>query len=856
MAAPANQLPNRTAAIAGPGAPRTAAAGDAKLVIPAPFVIRTDVAAPMGVQRAPRGDARAARNRRRHAWPERCSSSRAMGNVRGRTAAVLAALWLCSVAACDRTDRCPDTGCETLDGDAGVDGPGGGGGGPVIECHIGGEPIGAPVRSPGARIEVPCGGDLQAALYAAARGDTIVLEAQSTCPQGYRSSGAGGEGFNLTNESPGTDYITITTSEAAALPAGRLRSTDDSKLALVQIYKSPVGFYLRRGSHHYRLQGLKITNWEDTGADPGYAYFLQSFIDTEAGSLETSPHHLIVDHCWIQPIEETTNPTSVQRSAARAIAFNGVSFVLQHSLVKGFGGRYRYGTATNELIDSAAFLGLIWGDWHFVDNHLEAFFNTFAFGGGGFSPRPENTGEVLATPAPTLTSATLSSVANLEVGDAITFPQPQIETATIAGSIGAGGDVAVTVTARGIAGGAPRTLLVAVAAGDDAPTVAAKLRAALAANTEIAAFATVTGDGANVVLVSRWLTANDPEFNVEIAGTTASGLAASPVSADTHPGGENANGFVETIDPSSGAITFSTTYQYRPSDAYATPMPPVSGTVAAWRGHQLECVEITRNTIFKDPKFKIPGYGGPKGYFEIKNANNLVIDGNVWAGYPTGLAFLNGNQNSSGPWATISNVRITNNVMLDFTDVLSVAGYAGSPEDRQTSRSTDWTIANNLFLGGSVPVEIGQYKLGQFDGVTNFSFVHNTMLGNRVALVTSNRPNPGFVMRDNVMHNGEYGMGCGSPSGNLLENCWPAIQFTGNVVIDNRSDRTGDPGHPYPSGNRYPDSTDEVGFAGSLDGSTIASYTLGAASAFRATATDGKDPGIDLAALLAAQAMP
>jgi hypothetical protein len=113
----------------------------------------------------------------------------------------------------------------------------------------------------------------------------------------------------------------------------------------------------------------------------------------------------------------------------------------------------------------------------------------------------------------------------------------QVETATVAGTIGAGGagNVTVIVTAAGMTN-SPKTIPVAVANNDTAAQVAGKIRTALAADTDVAAFFTVGGSTTAVILTSKVAAANDATMNIDIDNGTSSGLTTAHTSANTTPG--------------------------------------------------------------------------------------------------------------------------------------------------------------------------------------------------------------------------------------------------------------------------------------------------------------------------------
>lgn len=107
-----------------------------------------------------------------------------------------------------------------------------------------------------------------------------------------------------------------------------------------------------------------------------------------------------------------------------------------------------------------------------------------------------------------------------------------IATATVAGTIGAGGvgNASVVVTAAGMTN-SPKTIAVAVANNDTASQVAGKIRTALAADTDVNGFFVVSGATTQVILTARTGTAAiDATLNVSVDNGTCSGLTAAPTS--------------------------------------------------------------------------------------------------------------------------------------------------------------------------------------------------------------------------------------------------------------------------------------------------------------------------------------
>jgi hypothetical protein len=111
----------------------------------------------------------------------------------------------------------------------------------------------------------------------------------------------------------------------------------------------------------------------------------------------------------------------------------------------------------------------------------------------------------------------------------------QVETATVVGTITTAGNASVIVTAAGMTG-SPITVPVAVAEDDDADAIATKIRAALNANAVIAAFFTIGGTGADVVLTRTKSAANDATMNIALADDTSDGITEDATSANTTAG--------------------------------------------------------------------------------------------------------------------------------------------------------------------------------------------------------------------------------------------------------------------------------------------------------------------------------
>ena len=136
----------------------------------------------------------------------------------------------------------------------------------------------------------------------------------------------------------------------------------------------------------------------------------------------------------------------------------------------------------------------------------------------------------------------------------------QVETATAAGTIGTAGNAEVIFTAADVTG-SPVTLSVADAASDTASDWAEKVRTALAANTAISEFYTISGAGTSIVATHKGSVqytiqgtstpvypANDATLNISLDNDTCTGITTAATSADTTAGVASSGVYVPALD--------------------------------------------------------------------------------------------------------------------------------------------------------------------------------------------------------------------------------------------------------------------------------------------------------------------
>jgi hypothetical protein len=117
------------------------------------------------------------------------------------------------------------------------------------------------------------------------------------------------------------------------------------------------------------------------------------------------------------------------------------------------------------------------------------------------------------------------------IGWAYRVGQTEAITAVVPANITSGGNARCVVTAAGLSG-SPVTVTFAVALNDTAAQVAGKARVALAANAAVAAFFTVGGEGAEIIITAKTIAANDATMNFTLEDVTSAGITEDVASTD------------------------------------------------------------------------------------------------------------------------------------------------------------------------------------------------------------------------------------------------------------------------------------------------------------------------------------
>ncbi len=253
------------------------------------------------------------------------------------------------------------------------------------------------------------------------------------------------------------------------------------------------------------------------------------------------------------------------------------------------------------------------------------------------------------------------------------------------------------------------------------------------------------------------------------------------------------------------------------------------------------------------------GSWGVKNAFELKNAQRVTIDHNVfensWTQAQTGYLVLFTGLNDGGQctWCTVKDVTFTNNVVRHGNGGMQLSGHLSYTIPQNIGpASTNIVIRNNLFYdineawGGGSP--LGTWILIGND-INNVTIEHNTVdqvnSGKPSIIVSADRPMNGVVIRNNFFNRGRYGLFAGGNYGegsSTWNGMFQNSVFQKNVIID-------EIGAPP----AYPSTTEFISintFRAQLRNPANGDYSLLPSSRFKGAATDGGDIGVNMNTLV------
>ena len=230
-----------------------------------------------------------------------------------------------------------------------------------------------------------------------------------------------------------------------------------------------------------------------------------------------------------------------------------------------------------------------------------------------------------------------------------------------------------------------------------------------------------------------------------------------------------------------------------------------------------------------------------KNLFELKNAKNVVVDGNVfennWVDAQSGvpILFTVRNQDCSAPWSTIQNVRFTNNTVknatgggVNFLGVDNDSLFATSDSCKAKTNPQPGSVrGDGVLLQNNLFIKIGSNFI-TLNGFNNVRFLNNTHPDQKGNLTTLyGEQSLGFKYKYNLTNDHQYGIfgNEGYIGTAALARYTPDAEVTGNYIGDPYDQSA------YPAGNHY-------------------SATIVLPSDYRSPFSDG---GADIDQLLAAQ---
>jgi len=266
-------------------------------------------------------------------------------------------------------------------------------------------------------------------------------------------------------------------------------------------------------------------------------------------------------------------------------------------------------------------------------------------------------------------------------------------------------------------------------------------------------------------------------------------------------------------------------------------------------------ITIRRNHFYKDPAWK--GSWTVKNLFELKNAQRVLVEGNVfennWADAQSGMAIViksaTGNQNGQANWQGTTDVTFRYNLIRNSPRGFNVQATDG-PTDRHVARVR---AEHNLFEN------IGSYNGTGQDGwllllthdLRDVSIRHNTFVHNvkdfGIALVMDygNGRARNLTITDNILTSpaGYAVFYSGTKVGveSLRAMAGDSWTFERNVVAG--VDPEYAPWHP--AKNWYPPAIAGIAFVDPVGGD----YRLSAKSDYKGRGKSGSDPGASMARL-------
>lgn len=255
-------------------------------------------------------------------------------------------------------------------------------------------------------------------------------------------------------------------------------------------------------------------------------------------------------------------------------------------------------------------------------------------------------------------------------------------------------------------------------------------------------------------------------------------------------------------------------------------------------------LEFRNNYLYKPLRWKVgdPSYAGVhwsiKNLFELKNAQRVLVDGNVmennWLDGQDGFAVVlkSVNQGGTAPWSVTCDVTFTNNIVRHSGAGLNLLGrdtlQASDQMKRLLIRNNLWADIDGARWGGT------HGRFLQLTNITDVVVDHNTVIHTGDVVTTYGSASTNIVFTNNISAHNLYGVkGDGRGIGlDTINNYFPGALFTKNILSGGASTN-------YPAGGFFPALLSGIGFVNFSAGD----YRLASTSPYRNAGTDGQDLG-------------
>jgi hypothetical protein len=276
-------------------------------------------------------------------------------------------------------------------------------------------------------------------------------------------------------------------------------------------------------------------------------------------------------------------------------------------------------------------------------------------------------------------------------------------------------------------------------------------------------------------------------------------------------------------------------------------------------------IEIRRNIMTKRLDWRANRVA-VKNALELKNARRVLVEGNVlenvWSSGQDGTAVVFKSTNQSGrcSWCVVEYVTFRNNIVRGAGN-----GFVLSAQERPDGTKPQPVPANNIRIQNVLLQDIGGKDWGGggkllrvFGGVANVEISHLTSGGNPNGILDprdSADVNPNLIFKNNIVERMHYGIGAGGDEGlkTISRNFTPFV-YNQNVLVNtsgNSDQAISDSAlkSRYPTATLVASSWNDVRFE-------EGSYRLSSRSPYYRGGDDGKDLGVDMDAIDAAQTGP